>query len=96
MSPNIGNLLNGVLTPNLLKNPFSSCLLINLDFFLLHIAHFDNIIILPLLVRETCGFIFSERFLYFKQYDSILYLCIAHKIIQNYIVTFKNHVEKTN
>ena len=59
MSPNIGNLLNGVLIPNLLNNPFASCLLINLDFLLLHIAHFDNIITLPLLVLETCGFIFS-------------------------------------
>ena len=53
MSPNIGNLLNGVLIPNLLNNPFASCLLINLDFLLLHIAHFDNIISLPLLVLDT-------------------------------------------
>ena len=64
MSPNIGNLLKGVLIPNLLNNPFASCLLINLDFLLPHIAHFDNIIILPLLVLETCG-------LHFKHYDSI-------------------------
>ena len=62
MSPNIGNLLNGALIPNLLNNPFASCLLINLDFLLLHIAHFDNII-LPLLVLETCGFIFFVYFL---------------------------------
>ena len=86
MSPNIGNLLNGVLIPNLLYNPFASCLLINLDFLLLHIEHFDNIIILPLLVLETCGFIFFVCFLHFKQYDSILYLCVSHKIIQNYII----------
>ena len=81
MSPNIGNLLKGVLIPNLLNNPFASYLLLNLDFLLLHIVHFDNIIILPLLVLETCGFIFSVCFLHFKQYDSILYMCIAHKII---------------
>ena len=38
MSSNIGNLLNGVLMPNLLNNPFACCLLINLD-FLLYILH---------------------------------------------------------
>ena len=82
MSPNIGNLLKGVLIPNLLNNPFASCLLINLDFLILHIARFDNIIILPLLVLEICGYIFFYVcFLHFKQYDPILYMCIAHKII---------------
>ena len=72
MSPNIGNLLNGVLIPNLLNNPFASCLLINLDFLLLHIA----ILIISLLyqVLEACGFIFFVCFLHFKQYDSILYV----------------------
>ena len=67
MSPNIGNLLNGVLILNLLNNPFASCLLINLDFLLLHIAHFGNIIILPLIVLETYEFIFFVCFLHFKQ-----------------------------
>ena len=71
MSPNIGNLLNGVLISSFPNNPFDSCFLINLDFLLLHIAHFDNIIILPLLVLETCGFMFFVCFLHFKQYDSI-------------------------
>ena len=65
MSPNIGNLLNGVLIPNLFNNPFASWFLINLDFLLPHIAHFDNIIILPLLVLEMCGFIFSACFFTF-------------------------------
>ena len=46
MSPNIGHLRNGVFIANLLNNLFASCLLINLDFLLLNIAHFDNIIIL--------------------------------------------------
>ena len=73
MPPNIDNLLNGVFIPNLLNNPFASCLLINLDFLLPHIAHFDIIISLPLLVLETCGFMFFVYFLHFKQYDSILY-----------------------
>ena len=58
MSPNIGNLLNGVLILNLLNNPFASCLLINLDFLLLHIAHFDNIISLPLLKLVDLCFLY--------------------------------------
>ena len=56
----IGILL--ILILNLPNNPFASCFLINLDFLLLHIAHFDNIIILPLLVPETCGSMFSLFF----------------------------------
>ena len=64
-------LFNGVLTPKLPDNPFASCLLINLDFLLLHILYIDNIIILPLLVLETCAFMFFAYFLHFKQYDSI-------------------------
>ena len=49
ISPIIGILLKGVLIPRLLNNPFASCFLINFDFLEPHIAHFDNIIILPLL-----------------------------------------------
>ena len=74
MSTNIGNLLNGVLIPNLLNNPFASWFLINLDFLLPHIAHFDNIITLPSLVPEISGFIFFVCFLHFKQYDSVLHV----------------------
>ena len=33
MSPNNGILLNGVLRPKLLNNPFALCSFINLDFF---------------------------------------------------------------
>ena len=71
ISPNIGILPNGVLIPSLLNNPFASYFLINLDFLLLHIAHFDNIISLPLLVLETYGLMFFVYFSNFKQYDSI-------------------------
>ena len=39
-----GTLVNGVLIPNLLNNSLASCLLINIDLLLQHIAHFDNII----------------------------------------------------
>ena len=74
MSPNLGSLLNGFLIPTLLNNPFASFFLINLDFLLSHIAHFDSYIILPLLVLKTCGFIFFVYFLHFKQYDSIFIL----------------------
>ena len=59
MSPNIGTLLNGALIPKLLNSPFASWFLINFDFLLLHIAHFDNTISLPLLVFETLGFMFT-------------------------------------
>ena len=78
ISLNIGTLLNGVLIPKLLNNPFGSWFLINLDFLLPHIAHFDNIA-LPLLVLETLEFMFSVFFIHFKQYDFTLN--IAHKII---------------
>ena len=71
MSPNNGILPNGVLIINLLNNPFASCSLINLDLLLLHIAHFDNIIVLPLLILESCEFMFFGYFLHFKQYDSL-------------------------
>ena len=46
----------------LLKIPFDSCSLINLDVSVPHIAHFDNSIVLPLLVLEIFGFIFSVLF----------------------------------
>ena len=62
ISPNIGTLLNDVLTPKLLNNLFASWFLINVDFLLPHIAHFDNIVFLPLLVFETFGFMFSVFF----------------------------------
>ena len=55
------------LRPKLLNNPFASCVLLNLDFLLPHIVHFDNIIVLPLLVFETLGFMLSVFFLRFKQ-----------------------------
>ena len=47
MSPNNGIFLNGVLRPKLLNIHFVSCSLINLDFLLLHRAHFDDNIVLP-------------------------------------------------
>ena len=62
LKPNKGILINGVLIPKLLNNQFAYCFLMNLDFLLPHIAHFDNSIILLLLVFETLGFMFSVFF----------------------------------
>ena len=62
ISPNIGTLLNGFLIPKLLNIPFASWFLINLDFLVSHIAHFDNKIALPLLVFETLGLFFQYFF----------------------------------
>ena len=72
MSPNNGILLKGVLIPDLLNNPLAYCSLINLSFLLLHATHFDERIILRLLVFETFGLIHSVSFLHFKQYDDIV------------------------
>ena len=67
ISPNTGILLRGVFIPTLLNIPLASCFLINFDLLLSHIAHFDNIIVLPLLVFETLGVMLSVFFLHFKQ-----------------------------
>ena len=72
MSPNNGILLNGVSRSKLLSIPLVFCFLINLDFLLPHIAHFDTSIVLPLLVFQTFGFILSVFFLHFKQQDNIV------------------------
>ena len=62
MSPNNWILLSGVLRPKLLNIPFASCSFINLDYLVPHIEHFDNNILLPLLVFKTFGFILSVFF----------------------------------
>ena len=62
MSPNDGIFLNGVLRTKMLNTLLPACFLINLDFLQLHIAHFDNSIVLPLLVFKTFGFMFSLFF----------------------------------
>ena len=62
MSLNNGILLTSVLKPRLLNVTFASCSFINLDFLLPHLAHFDNSVVLPLLVFKTLGFILSVFF----------------------------------
>ena len=56
ISSNNGILLNGVLRAKFFNIPLASYFLINLELLLLHIAHFDNIIVLSFLVFETLGF----------------------------------------
>ena len=74
MSPNNGILFNGALRPKLLTIPLASCFLMNLDFLLPHIAHFDNSIILPLLVFETLKFIFCIFFHTFNNKITLFYI----------------------
>ena len=64
-SPNIRILLKCVLIPRLLNNPLAFWFLIKFDFLEWHIAHFDNIIVLALLVAETFGSILSVFFFFF-------------------------------
>ena len=61
-----GILFNEVLGPKLLNIPLASCFLISLDFLLPNIAHFDNSIVLSLLVFKTLGFISYVFFLHFE------------------------------
>ena len=68
----------GVLIPNLLNNPVAYCSLINLDFLILHTAHFDKTIVFPLLVFKTFRFILSVSFLHFKQYGSNFIYAFFH------------------
>ena len=53
MSPNNRTLLNGVSRPKLLNISLPSCFLINFDFKLQHLAHFDNSIVLTLVVLKN-------------------------------------------
>ena len=66
-SPNKGILLKDALIPRLLNNPFASCFLINIDFLLPHMAHFDNIIVLPILVTEILDQYSQYFFQHLKQ-----------------------------
>ena len=57
-------LLNGVLNYSITH--LLLALFVNLDFFLAHMTQYD-IIVLPVLVPEIFGFMFSIFFLHFKQ-----------------------------
>ena len=71
--PSKGILLNGVLIPKLLNNPFAFCFLINFDSLLSHIAQFDNIIVLLLMVHEIFGFMFSVFFYTLNNKKTLFY-----------------------
>ena len=73
MSPNSGILLKGVLITRLLNNSFASRFLINFYFLEQHIAHFDNIIVLPLLVAEILGSILSVFFCTLNNKTTLFY-----------------------
>ena len=58
----IGTLLNIVFRPKLVNVRLNSCFLANLDFLLSHMPHFDDVIVLPLILYATFGFILSLCF----------------------------------
>ena len=68
-----GILSSPVLKPRLVNIPFASCFLINLHFLLPHIAHFENFIVLPLLVFETTGLMFSVYSFYTSNNNMTLF-----------------------
>ena len=57
MSPNNGIIVNGVLRPRLLNIPLASFSIINFDFLVPYVAHYDNSIVL-LLIFKTLRFMF--------------------------------------
>ena len=79
ISPNIGTLFNGALRSKLLNSPFASWSLINLDFFLSYIAHFDNIIALPLLVPEILDLCF--QYLFYTLSNKISFYIYSFKLL---------------
>ena len=93
MSSNNETLSGGVLRPELLNNLFEFCFCLNLDFLLLHTAHFDNNIVLPFFCFYhfgiyilciffcTCYIMTSTwKFydLYYSNYFFLLILCFKH------------------
>ena len=68
-----GILFNGFLIPKLLYSPLASCSLINLDLLVWNIAHFDNSIVLLLLVFKILGFMFSVFFYTLNNMIALLY-----------------------
>ena len=71
MSPSNGIFGNGVLRPKLLNILFGSWSFINLDFLLLHIVHFDDIIVLPFLVFSSFEATFFFSFFFFFALQTI-------------------------
>ena len=78
---NNGILLKGVLIPNLLNNPFTSCFSINPDFLLPQTTHFDDKANLPFL-----GFIIFAS-LFCICLNNML-ACSFYDIIDHFFIEF--------
>ena len=78
ISSNNEVLFKDVLKPRLLDNACPSCRflksLINFNLFPRHRAHFDNIIVLPLLEFEITGVVFSVFFYTFDNKIALFYI----------------------
>ena len=73
--------LNCVLSPKLFNIPLASCFLKNLNFVVTQMAHFDNSIVLLLLVFETLGFMFSVFFYTLNNMLALFYTYVFCLII---------------
>ena len=82
-------LFNSVLRPKLLINPFASCFLINLDFLVPRIAHFDDSTALPFFVFKTLGFMFYVFFYTLNNKITLFYTCLFYLIIISSIPIFE-------
>ena len=71
--PIIVSFLKDALTLNWLNSPLASGFFINLDFLLVHTAHFNKSIYFTLLVFETLCFLLSVFSLHFKYYVTLSY-----------------------
>ena len=78
--------------PKLLNNPFACCSSINFDFLLLHVAHFDIIIVLPLVVFKLLD-LCSQYFFYTlnNMIALFLYNTGIFKCLFNYFL-YLNHL----
>ena len=65
-------LLNGVLIPEILNNPLAFWFLTDLAFLLPHMVHFEDDIVLKLLVFVSLGFVLFVFFFHIKQYNNII------------------------
>ena len=90
--PNNGILFDGVFRLKLFHIPFTSCFLIYFDFLLPHIAHSDNIIVLPLLVFETLGFILSVLFYTLNNKMTLFCICNLKPLLINFFF-FNNFID---
>ena len=82
-----GPSVKGLLIPKLLNNLLACCSLINIDFLLLHFAHFYKSINLPLLVIYKY-WIFTFSFFFYT--PEIRWNCFQY-ILNIYVIKFFRH-----